>query len=307
MLIHIAGSAETVAIDYREKAPLAASRDMFLNKNGNPDSKKSRESCLAVGVPGTVAGLILALEKYGSISLKRALKPAIELAENGFQVDKFLHNSLKNAKKKMNASPASMAIFFKESGVPYDIGKKLIQKDLAWSLRQIEKNGVEAFYTGKIAEKIVADMKSNGGLITLEDLTSYKPVIRKPVHGTYRGYDIYSMPPPSSGGIHLIQMLNILESYPVSSFGHNTDKTIHLMTECMKLAFADRSVHLGDSDFVPVPVAGLTSKRYADNLRRKIDRIKATPSSEILPGQPGNYESDQTTHFSAHDGILQSV
>jgi len=307
MVAHLADSGETIAINYREKAPGAAYRDMFLDGNGDHDTEKSEHSYWAVGVPGTVAGLTLALEKYGTISLARALQPAIDLAGNGFEVDESLHNSLKYAKKRMQISPASMAIFFKDDGAPYEVGEILVQKDLAWSLKQIRDNGPDAFYKGKIAEKIAADMSRHGGMITLDDLKVYKPSQRPPVHGTYRGYDIFSMPPPSSGGVHVIQMLNLLEAYPQGLYGHNTPKTIHLMAECMRLAFADRSKHLGDSDFVPVPVSGLISKRYADFLRDKINLEKATPSEEILPGNPAPFESDQTTHYSVMDRYGNAV
>ncbi|MCE5250787.1 gamma-glutamyltransferase [bacterium] len=301
MLIHLADSKQTIAIDYREKAPAGAYRDMFLDTAGNADPEKSQYSYWASGVPGTVRGLALALEKYGTITLERALRPAIELAEKGFAVDESLRESLIEEKKHMEVSPASMAIFFKEGGVPYEVGDILVQKDLAWSLREIAQNGPDAFYKGKIAEKIAADMKAHGGLITMKDLAAYKPAVRTPVHGTYRGYEIVSMPPPSSGGVHLIQMLNILEGFPIGSYGHNTAQTIHLMAESMKYAYADRSKYLGDPDFVKVPVKGIVSKRYADDIRKKINPSKATPGTEILPGQPGGYESDQTTHFSVVD------
>jgi len=307
MIVHMAETGETVAIDYREKAPLAATRDMFLDENGDADPRKSRYSYLAVGVPGSVAGMALALEKYGTISLERALRPAIELAENGFPVDEYLHRSLAALKERLQASPASMKIFYKEGGVPYEVGETLVQKDLAWSLKQIAARGPDAFYRGEIAERIAADMEAHGGLITMEDLAVYNPVIREPVHGTYRGYEIYSMPPPSSGGVHLVQMLNLLEAYPLGSWGHNTVKTIHVMAECMKLAYADRSEHLGDSDFVPVPVEGLISKEYAEHLRRKMDLSRATPSTEIKPGNPGAYESRNTTHYSVMDGRGNAV
>jgi len=307
MIVHMAETGETVAIDYREKAPLAAARDMFLDENGDADPQKSRYSYLAVGVPGSVAGMALALEKYGTIPLERALRPAIELAENGFPVDEYLHRSLAALKKRLGASPASMKIFYKEGDIPYEVGETLVQKDLAWSLKRIAARGPEAFYRGEIAERIVADMEAHGGLITMEDLAAYSPVIREPVHGTYRGYEIYSMPPPSSGGVHLVQMLNLLEAYPLGSWGHNTVKTIHVMAECMKLAYADRSEHLGDSDFVPVPVEGLVSKDYADHLRRRIDLLRATPSTEIKPGNPEAYESRNTTHYSVMDGHGNAV
>ncbi|MDP8964068.1 MAG: gamma-glutamyltransferase [Cyanobacteriota bacterium] len=308
MLVHMAKDNQTLAIDYREKAPKAATRNMFLNANGEVDPKKSRFSYLAVGVPGTVAGLTMALEKYGTISLERALKPAIELAEKGFPVYEGLHNSLIAAKVQMQASPASMAIFYKPGGVAYEVGEMLVQKDLAKSLRLIAKEGTQAFYQGAIASAIVADMQANGGLITKEDLAAYQPVMRKPIRGTYRGYEIASMPLPSSGGVHLVQMLNVLEGFPIRELGHNTAQTIHLMAESMKLAYADRSKFLGDSDFVPVPVVGLTSKSYANELRRKINRNRATPSSEVAPGNPNQFsESTNTTHYSVMDKYGNAV
>jgi gamma-glutamyltranspeptidase/glutathione hydrolase len=308
MLVHMAKDNQTLAIDYREKAPKAATRNMFLNANGEVDLKKSRFSYLAVGVPGTVAGLTMALEKYGTISLERALKPAIDLAEKGFPVSEGLHNSLIATKAQMQASPASMAIFYKPGGVAYEVGEMLVQKDLAKSLRLIAKDGAKAFYQGAIASAIVADMQANGGLITKEDLAAYQPVMRKPIRGTYRGYEIASMPLPSSGGVHLVQMLNVLEGFPVRELGHNTAQTIHLMAESMKLAYADRSKFLGDSDFVPVPVAGLTSKSYANDLRRKININRATQSLEIAPGNPNKFsESTNTTHYSVMDKYGNAV
>jgi len=308
MLVHMAKDNQTLAIDYREKAPKAATRNMFLNANGEVDLKKSRFSYLAVGVPGTVAGLTMALEKYGTISLERALKPAIDLAEKGFPVSEGLHNSLIATKAQMQASPASMAIFYKPGGVAYEVGEMLVQKDLAKSLRLIAKYGAKAFYQGAIASAIVADMQANGGLITTEDLAAYQPVMRQPIRGTYRGYEIASMPLPSSGGVHLVQMLNVLEGFSVRELGHNTAQTIHLMAESMKLAYADRSKFLGDSDFVPVPVAGLTSKSYANDLRRKININRATQSLKIAPGNPNKFsESTNTTHYSVMDKYGNAV
>lgn len=301
MLIHQAKTGETVALDYREKAPMKATRDMFLNEKGDADPEKSRYSYLAAGVPGTVAGMAMALEKYGTISLKRALQPAIQFAEKGFPVDAGLRESLIAAKTRMQASEASMKVFFKEGGKPYDVGELLIQKDLAQTLKLIARKGKDAFYKGEIADKIVAVMQANGGLITKEDLAKYSPVLRETIHGTYRGHDIYSMPPPSSGGVHIVQILNILEGFPISFLGHNSAATLHLMAEAMKLAYADRSKHLGDSDFVPVPVKGLISKSYANALREKIDQFRATPSNTIAPGDPGKFESNDTTHFSVLD------
>ncbi len=308
MLIHLAENNQNLAIDYREKAPLAATKDMFLDENQEVDSLKSRFSHLSVGVPGTVAGMIMVLEKYGTISLERALKPAIELASQGYPVTESFRISLEFARRSMQASTASMEIFFKPDGSAYNAGEIFVQKDLANSLKLISERGKNAFYRGEIAKKITADMKANGGLITLADLAAYEPVIRQPVKGNYRGYDIISMPPPSSGGIHLIQILNILERFPLSSLGHNTAQSIHLMTESMKLAYADRSKYLGDSDFVSVPIKELTSKKYADRLRKKINYYRATPSQEIAPGNPYNLrESNQTTHYSIIDKYGNAV
>ncbi len=308
MLIHLARSNRTIAIDYREKAPKRATRDMFLDKSGNVDAEKSTHSYLAVGVPGTVAGLTMALKKYGTISLERALQPAIKLAEDGFPINQELQGSLIESQEWMKSSPDSMMIFFKKGYVPYDVGEILVQKDLAWSLKQIAKYGAYAFYKGEIADRIVAAMRANGGLISKEDLAAYKAVIRKPIHGTYRGYDIYSMPPPSSGGVILVEILNLLEPFPISALGHNTAQTIHLMAECMKLAYADRSKYLGDPGFIKVPTSSLISKRYADELRLKINPNKATPSIEIFPGDPIKFEkSRDTTHFSVMDKYGNAV
>lgn len=308
MLIHLAKSNRTIAIDYREKSPKGATRDIFLDKSGTVDAEKSTHSYLAVGVPGTVAGLTMALKKYGTISLERALQPAIQLAEDGFPINQDLQSSLIESQEWMKSSPDSMAIFFKKGHVPYDVGEILLQKDLAWSLKQIAKYGAYAFYKGEIADRIVAAMKANGGLISKQDLAAYKAVIRKPIHGTYRGYDIYSMPPPSSGGVILVEILNLLEPFPISTLGHNTAQTIHLMAESMKLAYADRSKYLGDPDFIKVPTLSLISKRYADELRRKINSNKATPSLEIFPGDPVKFEkSRDTTHFSIMDKYGNAV
>lgn len=301
MLIYLADSREVIAIDYREKAPKAVTRDMFLDKDGNVDKEKSRHSYLAAGVPGTVAGLSLALEKYGTIPLKKALKPAIKYAKNGLDVNYELSSSLKSVKERMKKSPDAYNTFFKEDGDSYDIGEKIVQKDLAWSLKQINKHGPDAFYNGKIAEKIVSDMNENDGLITADDLSSYKPVIRKPIYGTYRGYEIYSMPPPSSGGIHLIQILNMLEHFDISNIGHNNSRSVHIIAEAMKLAYADRSKYLGDSDFVQVPISELTSKKYAKYLSKKINLNKSTPSKNIGPGNPYIAGGNDTTHFTVID------
>jgi gamma-glutamyltranspeptidase / glutathione hydrolase len=301
MLIYLPGAKEAVAIDYREKAPLAARKEMYLDEKGAVDEGKTLRSIIASGVPGTVAGLALALDKYGTITLERALRPAISLAENGFPVDEETIRSLAKVQERMKSSPESMKIFFISGGGSYSAGELLIQKDLAQSLREIAGSGPDAFYRGDIAEKITGFMNGNGGLITKEDLSSYEAVIRRPVRGTYRGYEIYSMPPPSSGGVLLVEMLNMLEQFPLGSYGHNSARAVHLMAECMKLAYADRSVYLGDPDFGDIPVSRLTSKDYARKLSAKIDPERATPSERISPGSPVEREGGNTTHFSVMD------
>ncbi len=301
MLVHAAELGETVAIDYRETAPAAATRDMYLDADGQVDSRRARFSYLSVGVPGTVAGMALALERYGTMALPEVMAPAVRLAEDGFTLSADLAASLESRRQRFGRWPATMGVFFKADGSAYAAGERLVQADLAWSLRQIAAHGAQAFYRGAIAERITADMAANGGLITRADLESYRAVVRRPVHGTYRGYDIYSMPPPSSGGVHLVQILNILEGYPIAYLGHNGAETLHLMAEAMKLAYADRSAHLGDPDFWKVPVAGLVSKSYAAALRTRIDRHRARPATEIKPGDPAPYESNETTHFAVMD------
>lgn len=301
MLVRLAETGEVVAIDYREKAPLAVTATTFLDAEGNVDTEKSRNSVLSAGVPGTVAGLALALEKYGTIPLERAIRPALELAEKGFPVSDNLARSLEDAKERMEKEPGSMRVFFKEGGVSYMPGEILVQKDLAETLKLISGNGPDEFYEGEIAAKIARFMKERGGLITERDLKEYRAALREPVRGDYRGYEIYSMPPPSSGGVHLIEILNILEGFPLGEYGHNTAKTINLMAEAMKFAYADRSEHLGDPDFKEVPVKELTSKEYAAKLRERMSPGRVTPSVRIKPGEMPREEGPDTTHFSVID------
>jgi gamma-glutamyltranspeptidase/glutathione hydrolase len=301
MLIYSAKTKQVIAIDYREKAPAKATRNMFLDQKGKVNSNLSRFSHLSAGVPGTVAGMAMALEKYGTISLAEALAPAIAIAEQGFIINHKFSSSVKNRAKHLKKHSTTAAIFFKPDGSFYEAGDRLVQTDLANSLKVIANKGIKAFYQGKIADLIVKDMQAHGGLISKQDLANYQPVVRKPIHGTYRGYDIYSMSPPSSGGVHLVQILNILENYNIGLLGHNTAASIHLMAEAMKRAYADRSKYLGDTDFVSVPITGLTSKQYAATLSQQINRQKATISQEILPGKPNHYESNDTTHYSIVD------
>ena len=300
MVLHDDKTGKDVAIDFREIAPAKASRDMYLDNQGNVIDGKSLFTHDASGVPGTVAGMEYALKKWGTMPLSKVLEPAIKLADKGFIVSDVLAKTLKEEKSTLGKWSSSKAIFFK-NGEPLKSGDLLVQKDLAKSLRLIAKQGAKAFYQGEIATKIAKEMQSQGGTMTLEDLKAYKVVERQPIIGDYRGYKVVTMPPPSSGGVHLIEILNMLEHYPIKEDGVNSAKNIHHMAESMKLAYADRSEYLGDPDFVKIPVTGLTSKAYANERVKTIDDNKARLSSNIKPGKPQPYESDQTTHFSVMD------
>lgn len=306
MVLHDDKTGKDVAIDFREIAPAKASRDMYLDNQGNVIDGKSLFTHDASGVPGTVAGMEYALKKWGTMPLSKVLEPAIKLADKGFIVSDVLAKTLKEEKSTLGKWSASKAIFFK-NGEPLKSGDLLVQKDLAKSLRLIAKQGAKAFYQGEIATKIAKEMQSHGGTMTLEDLKAYKVVERQPIIGDYRGYKVVTMPPPSSGGVHLIEILNMLEHYPIKEDGVNSAKNIHHMAESMKLAYADRSEYLGDPDFVKIPVTGLTSKAYANERVKTIDDNKARPSSTIKPGKPQPYESDQTTHFSVMDKAGNAV
>ncbi|QSP94171.1 gamma-glutamyltransferase [Marinobacter salinisoli] len=301
MLIAKGDGSAPEAIDYRETAPAAATETMFQDESGQVNAELSRFSHLAAGVPGTVAGLALALERHGTISLKDALGPAIKLARDGFVVPRRFTEGLEQARPRLEPWPASMKAFYKRNGNAYQPGDIFRQPDLTKTLQRIAREGVAGFYEGKTARLIAAEMKNHGGLITEDDLKAYQPVVRQPVHGTYRGYDIYSMSPPSSGGTHIVQILNILEGFPIRESGHNSADNIHWMAEAMKLAYADRSQYLGDTDFVQVPLTGLTSKDYAESLRSGISKDQARPASDIRPGAPEDFESPETTHFSVVD------
>ena len=306
MVLHDDKTGKDVAIDFREIAPAKASRDMYLDNQGNVIDGKSLFTHDASGVPGTVAGMEYALKKWGTMPLSKVLEPAIKLADKGFIVSDVLAQTLKEEKSTLGKWSASKAIFFK-NGEPLKSGDLLVQKDLAKSLRLIAKQGAKAFYQGEIATKIAKEMQSQGGTMTLEDLKAYKVVERQPIIGDYRGYKVVTMPPPSSGGVHLIEILNMLEHYPIKEDGVNSAKNIHHMAESMKLAYADRSEYLGDPDFIKIPVTGLTSKAYANERVKTIDDNKARLSSNIKPGKPQPYESDQTTHFSVMDKAGNAV
>jgi gamma-glutamyltranspeptidase/glutathione hydrolase len=301
MMVYLAKEKKTIAIDYREMAPSAAHKDIFLDENGDVDNQKARFHGLSSGVPGTVMGLELALKEYGTMTLAQVMQPAIDQAEKGIVVTRGLSNSLSAMQNRLSRWESTKDIFYPNKGQPLAIGQYLYQPELANSLKLIAKQGSKGFYQGVTASKIAAAVQEAGGIMTVADLANYQAKIRHPIMGTYRGYDILSMPPPSSGGIHLVQILNTLENYPIDQWGHNSANTIHVMAEAMKRAYADRSEYLGDDDFVSVPMKALTNKTYANSIAKKIDMKHATSSELIKPGQLAPYESPQTTHFSVVD------
>ncbi|MBI5128151.1 MAG: gamma-glutamyltransferase [Rhodopseudomonas palustris] len=299
MVIHSAAKNEDVAIDYRETAPAAATPDMFLT-DGKPDAAKSRNSALGIGVPGTVAGLALALDKYGSgkFTLSEILQPAIELARDGFTVADDLADTLPDWQRRMAPWPTSRKVFARADGSPLQGGDRLVQSDLAATLQAIAARGPDGFYRGEVADKLARGVREAGGLITTDDLADYQAVVRPPVRGVYRGYDIVAMPQPSSGGVVLIETLNILEGFPLRDVAQGSPPSLHLLIEAMKRAYADRARYLGDPAFVDAPVARLLSKDYATTLRAGIDPARATPAAQALP-QPK--EGENTTHYSVAD------
>ena len=301
MLVHVAKLNKTIAIDFRETAPAAAEQDMFFDANGNVVIDETyRFSHKSSAIPGSVAGLAHIVEQYGTMTLAEVLAPAIRLARDGIEVTYDLAADLAFSQRLKN-NPASLRKFYKPDGSSYEVGEIFKQPDLAWTLSEIAAGGVDAFYRGSVAKKIVADMEAHNGLITLDDLANYDVIEREPVRGTFRGYDIAAMPAPSSGGTHVIQMLNILENFPLADMGAESADALHLMAEAMKFSYADRSKYLGDPDFVKVPTETLVSKTYAEDIASKISLDRALSSDEIAPGELTIYESDETTHYSVVD------
>lgn len=301
MLIANADSDEVIAIDFREMAPDAASRDMFLGADGEVDNQKAQFSHLSAGVPGSVMGLLDALETHGTMSRKQVMAPAIKLAQHGMPVTYGMASGFASSKTYLSKDKSTLEYFYKPGGALYRQGDTLKQKDLAKTLKLISRKGRAGFYEGKTADLMVAEMQKGGGLITLEDMKNYRAVSRKAVKGTYRGYEVFSMPPPSSGGVHVVQMLNILEGYNLRALEHNSADYLHLLIESMRRAYADRSKYLGDPDFFDVPVARLIDKSYGERLRGTIDTNKASRSKDILPGRHLPKESPATTHYSVMD------
>ncbi len=302
MLVYLAKKNKTIALDYREMAPALATRTMFLDQAGNVEGKREKYSHQSAGVPGTVAGMAYALKRYGTMDWRTILQPAIALARDGFAVPWSMASNLERRRKRLTANAETAHTYFKKNGVPYRAGEIIKQKDLARTLALLAKKGSAAFYRGTIAQMIVADMKANGGLIRMRDLKNYRVRERSAISTHYRGYRVVSMPPPSSGGVHIAQMLNVLTQFPVKEMGYGSAQTVHLLSEVMKRAYADRSEYLGDPDFFSVPIARLTARKYALNLAKEISLSKATPANKIKPGQllPPT-ESRETTHFSVMD------
>jgi gamma-glutamyltranspeptidase/glutathione hydrolase len=309
MVIHLADGNRNIAIDYRETAPAAATRDMFLGADGKPDPAKSRDSALGIGVPGTVAGLALALEKYGSgkFTLAQLLKPAIALARNGFPIADDLADTMAFWRRRIGPWPSSLRVFSRADGTALRDGDTLVQSDLAATLTAIAEQGPRGFYEGTVADKLANGVHAAGGIMTPDDLKSYRAIVREPVRGSYRGYDIVSMPLPSSGGTVLIESLNILEGFPMPSLQQGSVKSLHLLIEAMKRAYADRARYLGDPAFVNAPIATLIAKDYAVKQRATIDVARATPSSDIMTAVPTPHEGHNTTHFSVVDANGNAV
>jgi gamma-glutamyltranspeptidase/glutathione hydrolase len=308
MIIHSAERHEDVAIDYRETAPAATTPGIFLGPDGKPDPAKSRDSALGIGVPGTAAGLALALEKYGSgkFTLADLLQPAIDLARDGILIADDNADTLPDWHRRLARWPSAAKIFSRTDGTSLREGDSLVQGDLAATLSAIATQGPRGFYEGPVAEKLVKAIGGAGGIMTLDDLKSYQPIIRAPVRGSYRGYDIVSMPQPSSGGVVLLETLNMLEGFPMSDMKQGSAASLHVMIEAMKRAYADRARYLGDPAFVSAPVATLITKEYAARQRASIDLDHATPWTDALSAVPPR-EGSNTTHFSVVDSQGNAV
>ena len=299
MVMFDEASQESYSIDYRETAPEAASKNMFLASDGSVDKKRATQGVLSIGVPGTVYGMWEVHKKFGSLPWSELLAPAIKLAEDGFLVSPFMADALNKRYKKLGKYKNFKNIFY--SNYPVQMHQRLKQPNLAKTLKTISANGVKGFYEGEVATKIDTFMRENGGLITKKDLKNYRPIWRETLQGNFDEYKIVTMGPPSSGGVHIIQMLNILENYDLVMMGHNSPTYTALLTESMKYAYADRSKYLGDPGFFNVPVQSLISKEYAEKIYNKIKLNSITPSDKVLPGSELKHESLDTTHFSVAD------
>lgn len=298
IVIRFAKTGEVVVLDYREKAPLASTRDMYASDKAKAE-KWTQLGGMAVGVPGTAKGLEMALQRFGTKTFAEVAAPAIKYAEEGFEVSSMLSGLIKENYKKMADYNELDAVPYFQDGMAKEPGDILKNPELAHTLRLIAEHGADILYKGEIGEKIVAAVQKAGGIMTMEDLAQYTAEFRTPVHGNYRGYDIISMPPPSSGGTHLIQILNIMENFDVKAMGYNSPQYIHVLSDVFRMVFADRAAYMADSDFVHVPLDGLTSKAYAKTLADQIDMAKALQAFKA--GEPQNYEHESTTHLTVVD------
>ena len=299
-MVYAGDDGDATTFDFREKAPLAATEDMYLGLDGEVVDNSNHIGALAVGVPGTVAGLWEAHQKLGSLPWADLVAPAVKLAREGIPMTYSLYSGFSRSKQRFSAYPSTMAKFFKADGSDYEMGETWYQPDLAHTLELIQNQGRDGFYKGENAKRLADFMAANGGIITEQDLLNYQPVEREPIRGTYRGYDIISMPPPSSGGVAMVEMLNIIEGYDLKSLGHNSADYLHVLTEAMRRAYADRAEFLGDPDFNEgMPLEKLMDKEYAATLRASIDMDRKSESSPEKFAQL--YESDETTHFSVVD------
>lgn len=300
MMIYDQQTKKIEALDYREKAPKKAYRDMFLDDKLDVDQRKARYSVLSAGVPGTVAGLLEAHRKYGRLPLEKLIQPAIRLAKN-LPMSFAMAESLNRKKRHLSRSKASLKNYYKADESLWTFKDVIKQDALAKVLEDISNSNGKSFYEGSTAKKIIQFIQAEGGLMSMEDMASYQPVWRAPLAAKFGEATVYSMPPPSSGGIHLVQLMNIIQNFPIEKAGHNTAYSTHMMAEAMKFAYADRSKYLGDPDFVSIPVEKLISKKYANTIASKISYDKVLKSSEVLPGMYLSDESPQTTHFSIID------
>lgn len=307
-MVYHGNDGKATTFDFREKAPLAATERMYLGLDGLVVDNSNHRSLLSVGVPGTVAGMYKAHQELGNLPWADLVAPAVKLAREGIPVTWELYSGFRSNQSFWDEYPSSAQVFLKADGSPYELGDTWVQPDLAATLELIQTQGRDGFYKGKNAKMLADFMRANGGIITEEDLEKYEAVEREPVRGTYRGYEIVGMPPPSSGGVVMIEMLNILEGYDLASFGHNSAQYLHLLTEAMRRSYADRAEFLGDPDFnESMPLDRLMDKDHAAKLRATIDMDKASVSDESE--YAGIYESEQTTHYSVvdKDGNMVSV
>jgi gamma-glutamyltranspeptidase / glutathione hydrolase len=304
-VIYSADKKEIITLDFREMAPGRGKPEAYMNEKGEVIRDAVNTSVnlgyRAASIPGAVAGFDAMLQRFGTKKASDLLQYAISYAENGYTIGSTYEKLFKESAASFAKFESTRKYYLKPDGSPYKEGDLYVNKDLAGTLKLIGERGPDVFYKGEIADLIVKDIAANNGLVTKEDLGKFKPIWREPVRGMYRGFEIYSMPPVSSGGIAIIQMLNIMEGYNLKEMGHNSSETINVVAEAMRLAFADRAAHLGDPAFVNVPVKGLTSKKYADELRGKVQPGKATPSKEVKAGNPQVYEGNHTTYFSVVD------